>query len=73
MRSMRKLATVSGETIEYTGNNQLQNTLTPGMAKEHITRVSEEIEGKVIKKISPQLSRTESRIFVLCLNLMIFF
>ena len=72
MRSMRKLATVSGETLEDTGSNRLQNTLNPGMAKKYITPVSEEIEGKFKKKPSPQFSRMESHIFVFCLNLLNF-
>ena len=32
------------------------------MAEEHITQVSEEIEGRVSKKLSQEFSRTESRI-----------
>ena len=39
------------ETPENTKNNQSQNTLNPGMAEEYITQVSEEIEGKVTKKL----------------------
>ena len=32
------------------------------MAQEHISQVSEEIEGRVTKKVSTELSRTESRV-----------
>ena len=33
------------------------------MAQEYISQVSEEIEGRVIKKLSKEFSRTESHIF----------
>ena len=56
------MAAVSRETPENTRNNQSQNTLNPGMAEEYITQVSEEIEGRVTKKLSQDFSRTESRI-----------
>ena len=62
LRNKRKLAAVSRETPENTRNNQSQNTLNPGMAEEYITQVSEEIEGRVIKKLSQEFSRMVSRI-----------
>ena len=62
LRNKRKLATVTKKTPENTKNNHSQNTLNPGMAEEYITQVSEEIEGRVTKKLSQELSRTESRI-----------
>ena len=62
LRNKRKLAAVSRETPENTRNNQSQNTPNPGMAKEYITQVSEEIERRVTKKLSHEFSRTESRI-----------
>ena len=58
----RKLAAVSRKTPENTRNNQSQNTLDPEMAQENISQVSEEIEGRVTKKLSSEFSRTESRI-----------
>ena len=58
----RKLAAVSRETPEKTRNIQSQNTLDPRMAQEYISQVSEEIEGRVTKKLSKEFSRTESRI-----------
>ena len=58
----RKLAAVSKETPENTRNSQSRNTLDPEMAQEDISRVSEEIEGRVTKKLSKEFSRTESRI-----------
>ena len=62
MRNKKKLAGVSRETPENTRNSQTQNTLDPEMAQEYISQVSEEIEGRVTKKLSKEVSRTESRI-----------
>ena len=61
MRNKRKLAAISRETPENTRNSQSQNTLDPGLAQECIFQVSEEIEGRVTKKLSKELSQTESR------------
>ena len=46
----------------YTTNGQSRNTSVPRINEEYITQVSEEIEGRVTKKLSQQFSRTESRI-----------
>ena len=62
LRNRRKLAAVSRETPENTENSQSQNTLDPRMAQEYISQVSEEIEGRFTKKLSNELSQTESRI-----------
>ncbi len=62
LRIEGKIAAVSRETPENTRNTQSQNTLDPGMAQKYISQVSEEIEGKIIKKLSKEFSRTESRI-----------
>ena len=43
-------------------NTQSQNTLDPGMAQEYISQVSEEIGGRVTKKLPKEFSRTESHI-----------
>ena len=61
-KNNRKLAAVSRETPENTRNNQSQNTLDPKKAQEYISQVSEEIEGRVTKKLSKKFSGTESRI-----------
>ena len=61
LRNKKKLAAVSRETPENTRNSQSQNTLDPGMAQEYISQVSEQIEGRVIKKLSKEFSRKESR------------
>ena len=58
----RKLAAVSRETPENTRNSKSQNTVDPEMAQEYIFQVSEEIEGRVTRKLSKEFSRTESRI-----------
>ena len=62
LRNRRKLAAVSRETPEKTKNGQSQNTFDPKTAQDYISQVSEEIEGRVIKKLSKEFSRTESRI-----------
>ena len=61
LRNKRKIAAVSKETPENTMNIQSQNTLDTGMAEEYISQVSEEIEGRVTKKLSKEISRTQSR------------
>ena len=62
LRNERKIAAVLTETPGNTRNLQSQNTLDPGMAQEFISQVSEEIKGRVTKKLSKEISRTESRI-----------
>ena len=62
LRNKRKLAAVSIETPENARKSQSQNTLDPGMAQEYISQVSDEIEGRVIKKLSNEFMQTESRI-----------
>ena len=73
LRNKRKLAAVSRETLENTKISQSQNTLDPEIAQEYISQFSEEIEGRVTKKLSKEFSRTESRVWVLCLNMTNFF
>ena len=62
LRNKRKLAAVSRETPENTRNNQSQNTLDPEASQEDISQVFEEIEGRVTKKFSKEVSSTVSRI-----------
>ena len=62
LRNNRKLSAVSGETPESTRNSRVQNTLDPESTQDYISQVSEEIEGRVTKKLSKALSRIESRI-----------
>ena len=61
LRNKKKLAPVSRETLKNTSNSQSQ-TLDPGMAQECISQVSEEIDGRVIKKLSKEFRQTESRL-----------
>ena len=59
----RKLAAVTGEKQEeHPRNGQSRNTSVPRVNEENITQVSEEIDGRVTKKLSQEFSRTESRI-----------
>ena len=62
LRIKKKLAAVSRETPENTRNTQSQNTVDPETAQEYVSQVSEEIEGRVTKKLSKEISPTESRI-----------
>ena len=63
LRNKRKLAAVTRETQEeHPRNGQSQYTSVPRINEEYITQVSEEIEGRVTKKLSQEFSRTESRI-----------
>ena len=63
LRNKRKLAAVTRETQEeHPRNGQSRNTSVPWINEEYITQVSEEIEGRVTKKLSQELSKTESRI-----------
>ena len=62
LRNKKKLAAVSRETPENSKNSQSQNTLDPEVAREYISQNSEEIDGRVSKKLSKGFSRTESPI-----------
>ena len=62
LRNKRKLAAVSRETPESTRSGRTQNILDPELTENYISQVSEEIEGRVTKKLSKEFSRTESRI-----------
>ena len=63
LRNKRKLAAVTRETQEeQPRNGQSQNTSVPRINEEYITQVSEEIEGRVTKKLSQEYIRTDSRI-----------
>ena len=62
LKNRRKLAAMSMETQGYLRNNNSQNSSASGITEEYIAQVSEEIEGRVTKKLSQEFSRTESRI-----------
>ena len=59
------MAAVTRETQEESPRNgQSRNTSVPRMNEEFIKQLSEEIEGRVSKRLSQEFSRTESRILV---------
>ena len=62
LRNEPEFAAVSRETQGYPGNSQSQNTSASGITEEYIAQVSEDIEGRVTKKLYQDFSRTESRI-----------
>ena len=70
LRNKRKLAAVTRETQEENPRNgQSRNTSVHRINEEYITQISEEIEGRVSKKLSQEFSRTESRILGALTNL----
>ena len=63
LRNKRMVAAVTRETQEENlRNGQSRNTSVPTINEEYIAQVSEQIEGRVNKKLSQEFSRTESRI-----------
>ena len=62
-RNKRKLAALNKENCEeHPRSNLTQNSTAPRSQEDYITQVSKEIEGKVTKKLSQEISRTENRI-----------
>ena len=62
LRNKRKLAAVSREAPESSSNSRGRNVLDPELTQDYISQVSEEIEGRVTKKLSKEFNKTESRI-----------
>ena len=63
LRNKRKLAAVTRETQEENPRNgQSRNTSVPRINEDYLTQLSEEIEGRITKKLSREFSRIESRI-----------
>ena len=63
LRKNQKLAFFNKENCEgYLRSNLAQNTIARGSQEDSVTRVFEEIEGRVTKKLFNEFSRTESRI-----------
>ena len=59
----RKLAALNKENFEeHPRSNLAQNSNVPRSEEDYKTQVSEEIEGKVTKRLSEEFSRTENRI-----------
>ena len=52
LRNKRKLAAVSRETPESTRSGRTQSLLDPELTQDYISQVSEEIEGRVTKRLS---------------------
>ena len=62
LRNKTKLAAVSRETPEGSTRSRGQSLLDPELTQDYISQISEEIEGRVTKKLSKEFSETESRI-----------
>ena len=62
-RNKRKLSALNKQNCEeHLRRNLAQNSNVPRSQEDYITQVSEEIEGRVTKKLSQEFSRTENRI-----------
>ena len=62
-RNKRKLAALNKENCEeHPRSNLASNSNVPRSQEDYITQVSEEIEGRVTKRLSQEFSRTENRI-----------
>ena len=62
-RNKRKLAALNKENCEENPrSNMAQNSGAPRSQEDYITQVSEEIEGRVTKRLSKEFSRTENSI-----------
>ena len=62
LRNKRKLAAVSREAPEGSRSSGGRNVIDPELTQDYISQVSEEIEGRVTKKLSKEFNKTESRI-----------
>ena len=62
LKNKRKLATVSRENPEGSRSGRGRNVLDPELTQDYISQVSEEIEGRVTKRLSKEFNKTESRI-----------
>ena len=64
-RNKRKLAALNKENCEeHPRSNLVQNSNFPSSQEDYKTQVSDEIEGRVTKKLSQEFSGTENRILV---------
>ena len=69
MRNKRKLAAVSRETPEDSRSSRGRNAIDPELTQDYVSHISEEIEGRVTKRLSKEFNRTESRILGALLKL----
>ena len=61
-RNNKKLVALNKENCEeHPRSNLAQNSSVPRSQEDYITQVSEEIVGRVTKKLSNEFSRTENR------------
>ena len=61
LRIGRKLATLNKENYEEHSRSKLaQNSIAARSEEDHITQISEEIQNRVTKNLSQEISRTES-------------
>ena len=62
-RNKRELEALNKENCEeHPSSNLAENSNAPRSQEDYITQVSEEIEGRVTKRLSKEFSRTENRI-----------
>ena len=62
-RNKRKLAALNKENCEeHPRSNLAQNSSAPRSQVDYVTQVSEEIEGRVTRRLSKEFSRIENRI-----------
>ena len=62
-RNRRKFEPIDNENCEkHPRSNLAQNSNAPRSQEDYITQVSEEIEGRVTKRLSKEFSRTKNRI-----------
>ena len=62
-RNKRNLSALNKENCgEHPRSNLAQNSSAPRSQEDYLTQVSEEIEGRVTKRLSKEFSRTENRI-----------
>ena len=73
LRHKTKLAAASRETPEGSRSSRAQNVLDPELTQYYISQVSEEIEGRVTKKLSKALAKQNHVSWVPCQNLTSFF
>ena len=62
LRIKRNIGAVSRETPESSRSSRGRNVLDPELTQDYISQVSEEIEGRVTKKLSKEFNKTEYRI-----------
>ena len=63
LRSKTKLAAINKENCEeHPRSNLAENSNVPRSQEDYISQVSEEIEGRVTKKMSQEFSRTKDGI-----------